>query len=148
MGYVRSRYLRFVFDETTDPALAGLEMRTQRLSSETVLELVQLKEAREDGVTDRDIIERPFEILADVLVSWNLQEEDDEGNAVDVEPTRDALLCDLPWATKLLKAWMRAVNGISNDLGKDSPSGETSVPEPSLPMEPLSPSPQSSLVPS
>lgn len=146
MAYVRSRYLTFKFDDV-DPALEGLEIRTVRISSDTVVELMELKGLREEGSSDREVIERPFEILGDVLVSWNVQEEDDDGNLVDVQPGRDALLADIPWATKLLKAWMGAVTDIQRELGKGLPSGGTSQ-EQSIPMEPLSPSQENSLVPS
>lgn len=145
MSYVRSKFLKFTFAD--DAALDGLEIRTKRVSSETIVELMELKELREEGSSNREVLERPFEILGDVLVSWNVQEEDDDGNLTDVPPGRDALLADIPWATKLLGAWMGAITSISRDLGKGSPSGSNS-PAPSLPMEPLSPSPESSNAPS
>lgn len=146
MAYVRSKVLKVTFDG--DHPLAGLEVRTRRLSMDAYREVMSLSSLDPERIAvDDDAFDefrRPFEIFADCLISWNLQEEDENGEVRDVPPTLDAILADIVWIMPVIKAWLKALMEVPPELGKGSPSGEPSDPVPSLPMEPLSPSPQSS----
>lgn len=148
MGYVRSKHIKVVFDG--DHPYAGLEISTKRLSIEDYKEVMKLGRLRVDGMDDEAFkaFRRPFEVFGEALVSWNLQDEDDDGEVVDVPATVDAILGDPVWVMPVIKAWMQAIVPPSEDLGKDSDGGETSPdspasPAPPIPMEPLSPSPTS-----
>ncbi|MFI2426503.1 hypothetical protein ACH5A7_20805 [Streptomyces sp. NPDC018955] len=81
--------------------------------------------------------------LVKVLVSWNV--EDDQGNLV---PTTFEGVCtqESGLVLAILNA-LRAVNsGVSDPLPQSSPDGEPS-PAASIPMAPLSASPENSAVP-
>ena len=109
---------RLVFD---DPQLEGLEVRALGMS---------IGELQDDDLT----------ILAafvHALQSWNL--EDEHGTPLPM--TLEALQAypDADFVSTMTRAWMDAVAGVDEELGKDSPSGKP-FPEASIPMEPLSPS--------
>lgn len=81
------------------------------------------------------------ELFADVLIEWDMQEEDGTPTPATLDGIR--LLEDSEFMS-LLNGWLSAIGGSAvadsgDGLGKDSGSGETS-PELSALMEPLSPS--------
>ena len=106
-----------------DPALEGLEVRARSLS---------IGELQSD--------EPVVESFAHALVSWNLEDEDGNPLPATLETLRT--YPDIGFINGLTKAWIDAVTGVDDELGKDSTSGET-FPEASIPMEPLSPNPSS-----
>jgi hypothetical protein len=81
--------------------------------------------------------------LVERLESWNV--EDDNGAPV---PTTFEGVCsqDVSMVLAIISAVRQAVSGVSGPLPQSSPSGEPS-PVASIPMEPLSASPESSAVP-
>jgi len=118
--------LNFEGDEEFD----GLEIMAKSMPLREFMEIGDLqKAAQDDPDAQRDIIKR----LADVIVSWNL--EDDEGKAVPV--SYDSLTSyDFPFVLTIFYAWMNAVSSVPNLLKNDSNAGGTSQ-ELSIPMEPL-----------
>ena len=106
-----------VFD---DPDLEGLEVKARSLS---------IGELNDDDI-------QVFESFAKALVSWNLEDED--GNPLP--PTLEIIQSypDLGFMSALSNAWLNAVMGVNQELGKGSGSGEPSLVESTLPMEPLS----------
>lgn len=88
---------------------------------------------------------RLFELFASKIKSWNYQMETEDGEIVDVAPTVEGFrsIGDDRELFSILSGWLDAIGGVSVELGKESGSGETS-PELSLPMEPLSASPETS----
>ncbi|MCM8555340.1 hypothetical protein [Streptomyces sp. STCH 565 A] len=83
------------------------------------------------------------ETLSMLLVSWNV--EDDQG--APVPATIDGLRTqDTRMVTAILTALRQANSGVAAPLPTGSPSGGPS-PEASIPMAPLSPSPENSAVP-
>jgi len=109
---------KIVFD---DPDLAGLEVKARGLS---------IGELRDDEIT-------PAESFANALVSWNL--EDEEGRPLPMTLGTLENYPDLNFINTLVEAWLNAVIGVDDELGKDSGSGKPFL-EGSIPMEPLSPS--------
>jgi hypothetical protein len=157
MSYVREKTVKVTFDD--EHQLAGLEVRTRRVSVEVYEEIMMMVSGLNLDTKDlanpqkreeiRRTFRKPFDLFAEVLVSWNLEERDDDGTVVAVPPTIEGIMSDFVFSALVIKEWLKAVNGVSEELGKDSGSGATSgPPAPPLPMEPLSPSPQNSLVPS
>jgi hypothetical protein len=91
------------------------------------------KAAKEAGNTDtaskstRDMLT----MFANALIEWNLEDE----NGVPVPPTLEGIESqDLPFVLSLVEAWTSILAGTSEDLGKDSDSGER-FPEELIPME-------------
>ncbi|MFI1728180.1 hypothetical protein ACH40E_02855 [Streptomyces acidicola] len=86
---------------------------------------------------------RFFEMLTGLLVDWNV--EDEHGQPV---PATFEGVCtqDSAMVMAILNALQAVTSGVPDPLPQSSPSGEPS-PEVSIPMEPLSPSPQNSAVP-
>ncbi|HZO70059.1 MAG TPA: hypothetical protein VFB74_34115 [Kribbellaceae bacterium] len=144
MGYVRDRIyrLKFTDDEYCSPETGDpLEVRVRPMSI-GVLDMVgELTELRERKLTAADIkrIFELFELFAEHLVSWNL--EDDKGEPVPT--TVDGVRAqDLDFGLMLMFAWLDAVTGVPAPLAQPS-SGGVSYPAVSIPMETLSPSPVS-----
>lgn len=82
--------------------------------------------------------------FAEYLVEWNLENDDD----TPVSATADGLLSqDMGFVMRIVMAWLNAVGEAGVPLPQPSSSGKPSL-EGSLPMEPLSASPQSSTGPS
>lgn len=139
MGYKRKKIFLLRF---ADGDLEGLEVRVRSISIERFLELAPLLDmTMSGGLTPEDItgIRETLAAFADVLVSWNLEEEDGTPVPCTVEGLMDQ---DLRFVLGLMTAWAEEIAGVAAPLERPSPSGEPS-PEASLPMEPLSPSPAS-----
>jgi hypothetical protein len=84
-----------------------------------------------------------FELLADSLVEWNLQDDD----GTPIPPTIDGVrTLDMDEALLLIREWMKAAAGVSSPLEPSLNGGEPSAVA-SLPMEPLSANPSSSPTP-
>lgn len=81
------------------------------------------------------------------LLSWNVETED----GTPVLPTPEAAYAlDKGLMIKAAEVWIAGLSGVSKDdpLPESSPGGELSPVESTLPMAPLSESPESSPVPS
>ena len=131
MGYRPKR--RVYALDFTGTEYEGLQASVRGMTVAEELEL--------DGVDmDADLI---VKTLVKRLVSWNV--EDDQGQPV---PTTYEGVCtqDVAMILAMLDAVRKANSGVSDPLPQSSPSGEPS-PVASIPMEPLSESPQSSAVP-
>lgn len=135
---------RLVF-ESED--LAGLEVRAASMPLGELLEIQQLADRYGPGGSERPgmvEIDRMLGGFARALLSWNV--EDDEGRPVPA--TLDGLKSlDFDFVLDIMLAWMDAVVAVPAPLAQPSSSGGTSL-ELSLPMEPLSPSPVLSSMPS
>lgn len=112
-----------------DSELHGLEVRTKGASLGDLLNLVRLAQNAARGVLD-DVPEL-FERFADVLLSWNLEDKDDQPVPATVQGLHSQ---DFGLVQKIIEAWMSNVAGVDPSLGKDSNSGAIS-PVLSLPME-------------
>jgi hypothetical protein len=127
---------KLVFAETE---LAGLEVTARSLPIEEFLKLSEMASAKDDPKTIAASAGDVFRTLAGALLEWNLTR-----NGEPVPATYEGIIsCGLDFIMKIVRAWLTAMSGVDENLGKDSSSGTTSGPVPSLPMEPLSPAPQS-----
>lgn len=114
MGY---RRVPTIYTLNEIPGEDGLIVRMKTISFGKVRRLIALMSAddNDDNVMD--------EISAQVvknLVSWNL--EDDDGPVEPDVAGVDAQDFDL--VLKIVNSWLDAITGVSEDLGKDSSSGE------------------------
>lgn len=125
----------------------GLEIVARSANAGQFLEIVSLASRLENlgdtadeskfSAEDIGAIRKLFTLFGKVLKSWNLKDEDDDGKTIDVPPTAEGLLSqDLDFVLNIISAWIDAVGGVSEDLGKGSPSTATS-PAPPLPMAEL-----------
>jgi hypothetical protein len=112
-----------------DDQFDGLEVTAKSLPLGEFFALQRLQEKAND---DADAAEQVVRKLSEVLVSWNL--EDDEGKPVPCEFSGVATL-DLPFVLAIMSAWMEAVASVPNRSPGNSNGGGTSL-EPSIPMEP------------
>jgi hypothetical protein len=129
-----------------DDEFAGLEVRAKSVPLGKFLDLTKLVELQGGniGPEELDQIREMFSGFADALVSWNLLDEQDQ----PVPATLDGLMTqDFDFVLPVIIAWMEAVAGVAAPLKTASSSGTTTL-EASLPMAPLSPSPESSTTPS
>lgn len=114
----------------------GLEVRAKSVALGQfmdMMKLADLKSKKSLTEEDRAAIDSLFERFAKVLVSWNLEDDDDK----PVPTTKEGLYSlDFEFALLIILAWMDAVAGVSGPLGKPSSNGSPSLEE-SIPMETL-----------
>jgi hypothetical protein len=131
----KRRTIKIVFQGDLD----GLVITAHSVSMDTFLEFEELSNRYFDGKTGKDeeasmaiqSLRRMLDMFADVLVSWNLEDEDGE----PVPATREELGREDPgFVFDVIVKWMEAVAGVSAPLSETSSSGETSA-ELSLPMD-------------
>lgn len=166
-GYARKvRKLRLHFESTS---LEGLVVVMRGVPVDTIMDIAALAptggvEFTPSGIQD---VGRLFDILAEHLISWNLEDcicaVHDEPDCDDCGPDVPRTVVPVPAdragvggldisdAMMLIQHWVQSAAGIvggpAGPLDERSPDGKPSLVA-SLPMEPLSPSPSSSPVPS
>lgn len=116
-----------------------IEVVLEELSIGEMLEFDEIRTQPVASVADgKRHQQQVAEFIAEHLVSWNLVRKGEAlpQNAAGVRMLPSRML------TAIINAWIQANVGISGPLETGSPSGEP-FPEGSLPMEPLSPSPES-----
>lgn len=116
MGYRRIPTI-YTFDNIPDED--GLIVRMKSIRFGKLRRLIALTD---DDEADDVAITEIVQLMAESLVSWNL--EDEEGNPV---PANEEGLCDqdLDFIMKIVDAWTDRLTGSDgpNDLGKDSTDG-------------------------
>lgn len=118
----------YLLEWPEDSEYHGLLVRVRPTTLGVMVELDELEDE-----ADRPLIDI-FRPLADVLLWWNLLDDNDE----PVPPTLDAMLGqDSRMMGEIIRAWQQATMGVSAPKGQKSTDGERSV-EASLTMEPLS----------
>lgn len=131
MGYervVKTYHLLFDKDD-----MDGFECKVKGVSMGRYLELVRMQETNAAEST-MDLIEA----LAENMTWWNLQDD-----GVDVELSKEQVLKeDSDFVMKIFYRWMEVVGSVPVPLPQSS-NGTSPIPEASIPMEPLSPSPSS-----
>lgn len=129
MGFKRnSKIYQLTWDEDTD--YPGLEVQVRTLTMGQVLEARSGKK-NDDG---KDNVRVSVELLAERIVSWNLEDENDQ----PVPTTLAAILEeDDDLILDIINRWTDAVSAVRAPLQQSSPSGEPSLVE-SVPMEALS----------
>lgn len=128
MGYKRTVKIRKLVFE--DPEMEGLEARVKPAPMDILVRAAALQGQRLGPAEFKDLVGG----LADCLVGWNLEDEDD----VPVPPTLEGLLAqDQDFLGALVDAWMFALNGVDAPLEKPSGDGDPSLVA-SIPMAPLS----------
>ena len=111
MGYKR-KVLHFTFEDTP-----GLEVWARSLSVRKSLEVTRkfadLGEADIQSMTEEQAADL-FAPFVSRVVSWTLEDEDEDGNAVPVPVTIDAFLdWDMDEAYKIFLAWMQRATNIA-----------------------------------
>jgi hypothetical protein len=99
----------------------GFEIRLKGLKLGKVRSLVKLME--EDDETTNEVVGEMIDIVAENLVSWNL--EDEEGTPIPADAAGIDDL-ELPMLLAIVTEWLDQMTGVSDDLGKGSGSGVTS----------------------
>ena len=125
--------LQFEADE-----LDGFECVATGTTLERFIEITALSEVLKtpEGRTPENV-EKQFTLFAEYLVSWNLDDDDDQPIPCTYEGLKTQ---DFEFVMAIMMAWMQALGGVPDDLGKDSSSGETYQEESLLQLADLSPS--------
>jgi hypothetical protein len=117
---------------------AGLSMRVRSVPVGRFLDLTRMADratgSPREAMTD---MEGLFAGFAEALIEWNL-EDPDTGDPVPPDLAGLSVL-DFDLGMLLIGEWLTAIGGVAAPLGAPRPSGAT-MPEESIPMEPLSPS--------
>lgn len=130
-----------------DAQYNGLEVTCTSLSVEAFESVVGLAasaaealKSKEEGKTDSNAgtsVGILLDRFSEALVEWNIDREVNTGIWEPVPATRAGVgTQQLDFILMLVNQWMEAIAGVSSDLGKGSPSGET-VQGLSTMMEPL-----------
>lgn len=116
MGFLKVPTIYTLTFEGTD--YDGLIVRMKGLS---VGRIRRLMRATGEGETEDQAVGEILELLAEGLVSWNLEDENGP-----VPPTAAGLEDqDFAFILTLSNDWLDQVTGVDEKLGKDSGSGET-----------------------
>lgn len=111
----------------------GLEVQLRALDTGQMLDLTELIEQAESDAQARNAL---FLLLAEQLVSWNVETED----GAPVPATIDGVRAQEPaFNNAIINAWQEAMAGVPTPLPHGSPSGEPALVA-SIPTETLSPS--------
>lgn len=115
MGYRKIPTIHTIDDVKDEP---GLIVRVKGVSFGKVRKLLTLVSSEEK---DELVVDKIASMLADNLVSWNL--EDEHGTPV---PPVLAALDDLEFdfVMKVVNTWLDRMTGTGDELGKDSKSGD------------------------
>lgn len=144
MGYKPKRQLvELDFSETEH---AGLEVTTRKISVDALLGFVDLLEKADQlggadlKPEDAKVVSDLFSRFAKVLVSWNVEDDDDQ----PVPATFEGIgTLDFDFVMEIITAWFVSVTAAPPPLKGASPNG-AAPPEASLPMDVLPASPPSS----
>ena len=142
MGYkVKKTIFRLVFEgkheglivEALAPPLGFLE---------DAMKMAPLVGKSTDQMTEEDLelVTGVFSGFAEYLVSWNLEDDDDQPIPADLAGLKKQ---DMGFVMEIVQAWLENAGEVGAPLPQPSSSGRPSL-EGSLPMEPLSASPPSS----
>lgn len=134
-GYRRAhKVYKLVF---ADPDMDGLVVRVRSIRIGELRELITLAQLDLDHVSaaDADKVGRMFEVFADALISWNV--EDDQGEPVPAT-LAGVSTQDGDFILLIVREWLNIFT-VAGPLGNGSSPGGRSLEE-SLAMEPLSPS--------
>ena len=118
----------------------GMEARMRGLSVAELMQLGKLGDLDLTGAGGQPTadamaaLDGILELFASKLVSWNLEDDDDQPVPTTLEGVRAQ---DLDFVMEMIDAWMTAAAGVAPPLSQNSTGGET-FPVESLPMEPLS----------
>jgi hypothetical protein len=127
----RKRY-RLRFEGTS---LDGLVVVMESVQIATMLQIAEMAsladELTPEGLQSLGVM---FELLAEALIEWNLEEEDGTPVPATIDGVKSL---DLGDAMLLIKEWMGAIGGVDRPLDQGSTGGGPSAVA-SLPMEPLS----------
>lgn len=127
MAYVKkNRTIRLRWDG--DHPMAGLEVVARSVPLGKLLfdmgPMLGMLTSLDTASMTVDILaqaKEPFQALADAIISWNIEVEDDDGNRTPVPADLDGLLSlDMSELQEILTQWMEAVGGVSGPLGNAS----------------------------
>lgn len=117
MGFKKVPTIYTLTFEDTD--WEGLEVRMKSTSFGTIRRLFRL--LNDDAAGDLDSVEAIVKLLAGHLVSWNMEDENDQPVTADEKGLDDQ---DFGFIMELSNRYLDQVTGVVGDLGKDSTSGE------------------------
>lgn len=140
MAYRRkAKTYRLVWEEGD---YAGLEVKAKSMPLGKFLEAApKFAAIQEKGaISTAEMVEmvEPLKMLAGAIVSWNIEDEDDDGNVTSLPCDFDGLMSlDPDMIFEILRAWTEARATTAPPLETLSLDGDL---EASLPMEELTPS--------
>lgn len=116
MGFKKVPTIYTLTFEGTD--WEGLEVRMKSTSFGTIRRLFRL--LNDEAAGDLDSVEAIVKLLAGHLVSWNMEDENDQPVEADEAGLDDQ---DFAFIMELSNRYLDQVTGVVGDLGKDSTDG-------------------------
>ncbi|MDQ7910263.1 hypothetical protein RB614_37795 [Phytohabitans sp. ZYX-F-186] len=143
MGVVVGARVYELHESLTGEQYAGVKILAKGLTVGEALDFGEFLDGlRIAPVMSADEIEkrdRSYELFASRLVEWNLETAPGKPLPMSLDGMR---ALDWTWGRDLIRAWVKAVSGVSDPLGQPSTDGGPSEVA-SIPMEALSESPGS-----
>lgn len=112
MGYKKVPTI-YTLDEI--PGEEGLIVRIKSIKFGEVRKLMRLTDDQSD-----ESLDQMFKMLTNSIVSWNLEDENDQPVPVSIESLEDQ---DMEFVMRIIECWMDRMTAPGLDLGKDSQSG-------------------------
>lgn len=135
MGYKRVKKVYNL--QFADPDMEGLEVRAHSMPLGELMQLADgIDNIEKASIDDVDALLSTF---ADVLVSWNLEDDDDQPIPASLDGLKGQ---DQEFVFSIVMSYVNAVSGVSAPLPQTSPGGEPSLAA-SIPMDVSSPLPVS-----
>jgi hypothetical protein len=116
---------------------AGLEVRMRASKLRMAFDAQDLLDLDPSSMDAEDVrrAKQIFEVIADHLVSWNVETEDGEQVPASIKGLLDQ---EMPMVGRIFAEWQKAMVDVPAPLSRPSSSGAP-MESLSLPMEPLSP---------
>lgn len=115
-----------------DEDYAGMEVRMKSISVGKTMELLELANRSKESRDTKEITEL-FEDFARNLITWNLENEDDEPIPANLDGVKTL---DLDFFMDLLMGWLDGMLSVSGPLGRKSTDGPSpNRMEVSIPMD-------------
>lgn len=129
MGYRRQPpSYKLVFD---DDEFDGLEVKVGSLSIGEMRDFIALMNHEDRG----EVTEQIFDMFANCLLSWNLEDENDEPVPATLAGINSQ---DADFVMAMISAWIDTVTGVPDETPLPGPSSDGEpFPEASIPMETL-----------
>jgi hypothetical protein len=144
MGYTNTRIIRLRFPDRDGliVRMRPMTMKTMRWFIRNGPALARLDGMKPSELTDEQagLLDHMFEIFAEHLLTWNLEDEAEDGSRASVPANLDGVDTQEPaFIQEIMGHWQRACTEVAPPLSPGSPNGGLS-PEVSEATEPPSPS--------
>jgi hypothetical protein len=142
MGYTNSRVIRLRFPDRDGliVRMRPMKMKTLRWFIRNGPAVAALEGSKPSELTEEQagLLAHLFDLFAEHLISWNLEDEDEDGNRTPVPATAEGVDSqEAVFVQEMTSYWQQACTAVAPPLSQGSPNGGPS-PEGNAATEPPS----------